>query len=431
VAEVKTSENQKSGLPENQKSRLPKNRSQDFRKSDANKNYINNNDFNNTDSSNIHQSIYPVYPTVQEQQPPDGGIDRIDRIDGRNAIEIYQDIIKTNIEYDALCTSYDPERVTEILELILETMCSSRKTIRIGGDDLPAEVVKGRFVNLAKGYSEFLGIKMRLRQKKGKTVVQSRVSEKAVKRIKTEAKQKIKEIARPSKGKTEAQAILNYNAFVMGEHNYYQMATGVVVDFRVIGYQVGKTVNRLGDRVKREPKGNIGGAVVEKYGTSNMLRYIKHLPLAPISYVQTKAPMCKKRSVQKYTPEGRKEIHENLGINTVMLQTLMRQKLYGRSAEYADNRLSLYCAQYGKCAVTGEMIEALDDIHCHHKLPRHRGGKDNYQNLVIIREAVHILIHATTQPTIDRYLATLNLNKKQIAKVNKLRVEAWNLPIAA
>ena len=161
------------------------------------------------------------------------------------------------------------------------------------------------------------------------------------------------------------------------------------------------------------------------------MRYIKHLPFAPISFVQTKAPMCKKRSVQKYTPEGRKEIHENLGINTGMLQSLMRQQLYGRSAEYADNRLSLYCAQYGKCAVTGQMIEALDDIHCHHKLPRHNGGKDNYQNLIIIREAVHILIHATTGPTIDRYLSTLNLNKKQIEKVNKLRMEAGNLPIAA
>jgi hypothetical protein len=272
---------------------------------------------------------------------------------------------------------------------------------------------------------------MRLRQKKGKTVVHSRVAEKAVKRIKTEAKQKIKDIAKPSKEKTEAQAILNYNAFVMGEHNYYQMATGVCVDFRSIGYQVEKIVKRLGDRLKKEPKGNIGGAVVERYKSSKLLKYIKLLPLAPISYVQHRAPICKKRSVQKYTPEGRKGIHDNLGINTVMLQSLMRQQLHGRTAEYADNRLSLYCAQYGKCAITGHMIDTLDDIHCHHRLPRHNGGKDNYQNLIIVREAVHILIHATTQPTIERYLALLNLNKNQFSKVNKLRVEAGNLPITA
>ena len=288
---------------------------------------------------------------------------------------------------------------------------------------------KTRIINLSKRYSEFLGIKMRLRKKKDKIVVHSRVSEKAVKRIKIEATKKIKEIVHPPKGKTEAQTILNYNAFVMGEHNYYQMATGVSIDFRAIGYQVGKTIERLRDRLKKEPKGNIGGAVVKRYGTSKRLRYIKHLPLAPISYVHTKAPMCKKRSVQKYTAAGRKEIHENLGINTIMLQALMRQQLHGRSAEYADNRLSLYCAQYGKCAITGQIIETLEDIHCHHKLPRQLGGKDNYQNLIIVRKPVHILIHAKTQPIIERHLISLNLNKPQFAKINKLRIEAGNFPI--
>ncbi len=82
---------------------------------------------------------------------------------------------------------------------------------------------------------------MKLMQSKRKLVVQSRVSDKAVKRIKAEAKQKINAVARPPKGITEARAILNYNAFVMGEHNYYKMATGVCIDFRDIGYEADKT----------------------------------------------------------------------------------------------------------------------------------------------------------------------------------------------
>ena len=89
----------------------------------------------NTDLSNTHQSIYPATP---EYEAPDDGIDRIDR---KTATEVYRDIIKDNIEYDSLCISYDPERVTEILELILETVCTPRKYIRIGGEDIPAEVV--------------------------------------------------------------------------------------------------------------------------------------------------------------------------------------------------------------------------------------------------------------------------------------------------
>ena len=290
---------------------------------------------------------------------------------------------------------------------------------------------KTRVVNLNKHYSEFLGIKMRLRQKKNKKIVQSRVSEKAVKRITAEAKLKIKDIARPPKGTTEARAILNYNAFVMGKHEYYQMATGVSVDFRDIGYQVSRTMKRLGDRLKKEPKDNIGGAVVDRYGSSKLMRYVKNLPIAPISYVRTSGPKYKNPLIQKYTPEGRARIHENLDFDTRMLRALLRQEIHSQSAAYADNRLSLFCAQYGKCAVTGHRFETLEDIHCHHKRPKEMGGKDNYQNLIIVRESVHILIHATTDATIAKYLSELQLNKKQLAKLNKLRKEAGNAPISA
>lgn len=289
---------------------------------------------------------------------------------------------------------------------------------------------KTRIVNLKKHYSEFLGIRMRLKRKGSKLVVQSRVSEKAVKRITAEAKQKVKAIARPQKGMTEAKAVLNYNAFVMGEHNYYQMATDVSLDFRDIGYQVYRTMKRLGDRLKKEPKEQIGGAVVDRYGSSKRMRYIKNLPVAPISYVRTKPPMCKRKSIQKYTPEGRAEIHKNLGLDTRMLRALLRQEVHSQSAAYADNRLSLFCAQYGKCAVTGHIFESLGDIHCHHITPISMGGKDNYQNLIIVRESVHILIHATSDMTIAKHLSALHLNKKQLAKLNKLRKEAGNPPIS-
>lgn len=262
-------------------------------------------------------------------------------------------------------------------------------------------------------------------------VVQSCVSEKAVKRIKNEAKQKIKNIARPPKGMTEVRAVLNYNAFVMGEHNYYQMATGVSLDFRDIGYEVTQTMKRLGDRLKKEPKDNIGGVVVDRYGSSKLICYIKNIPVAPISYVRTKAPMCKKRSIQKYTPEGKTEIHKNLSFDTGMLKALLKQEIYGQSTAYADNRLSLFCAQYGKCAVTGQVFETLGDIHCHHKLPKSMGGSDNYQNLIIVRKSVHILIHATSELTIEKYLSMLSLNKRQLAKLNKLRKEVGNVPISA
>ena len=290
---------------------------------------------------------------------------------------------------------------------------------------------KTRVVNLKNQYSEFLGIKMKLRLKKGKMVVRSRVGDKAMRKIRAEMKQKVKSIVRPQTGNTDVHAIHDYNAFVMGVHNYYRMATVVSMDFAELAYLSGKIFYRLGKKLKKAPREKVTGAVVDRYGESAQIRYLKNLPIAPIGYVQTKPPMHKKRSVQKYTPEGRKEIHANLGINTAMLGALLRQPLFGRSAEYADNRLSLYCAQYGKCAITGQVFETLGDIHCHHKLPRSNGGNDRYQNLILIRESVHILIHATTEQIIEKHLAPISLDKKQMAKLNKLRMEAGNQPISA
>ena len=290
---------------------------------------------------------------------------------------------------------------------------------------------KTRVVNLCRQYSEFLGIKMRLTPKKNSLVVQSHICDKALKRIKYEAKKKLRAIHRPKNGQTEAQSITAYNAFVMGVHNYYRVATHVNLDFHKMEHPIYGIVKRIGRKHGRNRKPERYQAIMKRYGESAQLRWRRGIPIIPIGFVQTKPPSCKRRAVQKYTPEGRNEIHENLGINTSLLQHLLRQPLYQQSAEYADNRLSLFCAQYGKCAVTGRTFEFLRDIHCHHKFPKYKGGKDEYQNLILVLVDVHILIHATSELTVKKYLSELNLSKPQLCKLNKLRKEAGILPITA
>ena len=52
------------------------------------------------------------------------------------------------IEYLQQDYPYDVDRLENILELVVETVCSKRQIIRIGGDDRPIEVVKSRFMKL-------------------------------------------------------------------------------------------------------------------------------------------------------------------------------------------------------------------------------------------------------------------------------------------
>ena len=57
--------------------------------------------------------------------------------------------------------------------------------------------------------------------------------------------------------------------------------------------------------------------------------------------------------------------------------------------EYNDNRISLYVAQKGKCNITGKLLE-IDEIHCHHKKPKAKGGGDEYKNLVILHKDIRL-----------------------------------------
>jgi hypothetical protein len=100
----------------------------------------------NIDLSNIHQSIRADAP------------DSMDTADAMDAIDIYREILKENIEYDYLRydNRFKGEEVEELFELMLETVCSTKKTIRVSGEEKPAEVVKSRMMKLNQFHIEYV-----------------------------------------------------------------------------------------------------------------------------------------------------------------------------------------------------------------------------------------------------------------------------------
>ena len=108
-----------------------------------------NTDLSNTEVSNPIRSN----PYEDEPQAADGM-----GTDTRSAREIYREIILENIEYRHLVQNnqIDRERLDELVELIVDTVCSARKTIRIAGDDYPAGGVKSRFMKLDSSHIEYV-----------------------------------------------------------------------------------------------------------------------------------------------------------------------------------------------------------------------------------------------------------------------------------
>lgn len=74
----------------------------------------------------------------------------------RNEYEAYREIICENIGYESLMTPYNREDLAEILEIMVDVVCTNRESIRVGGDDKPAAIVKSRFLKLNYQHIEFV-----------------------------------------------------------------------------------------------------------------------------------------------------------------------------------------------------------------------------------------------------------------------------------
>ena len=112
-------------------------------------------DLSSTDSIPFH-SLNPLpFAHGEAATPPER---KRTEAKTNSAIEIYREIIKDNIDYDILIQDpkMDKDRLDEIVEIMLETVCTARKTIRIAGDDYPAELVKSKFLKLNSSHIEFV-----------------------------------------------------------------------------------------------------------------------------------------------------------------------------------------------------------------------------------------------------------------------------------
>ncbi|MCL2047164.1 MAG: helix-turn-helix domain-containing protein [Defluviitaleaceae bacterium] len=106
-----------------------------------------------TNESNIKElNINLSIPATPKPAPPQKEIDLID------VYSAYSEIIKQNIDYDSLCEEHkhSADEIREIFEIMLETVCARRKTIRIGGEEKPTEIVKSRLLKLDFTHIEYV-----------------------------------------------------------------------------------------------------------------------------------------------------------------------------------------------------------------------------------------------------------------------------------
>lgn len=279
---------------------------------------------------------------------------------------------------------------------------------------------KSGVTNLRKRSSEFLGFDIKVVKKRKKHVINTHVSEKNRKIIREKVKQRLKIIQKnPS-----WQNVASYNAYVVGIHNYYGIATHVNIDFSQIAYSLLHThYNRLKNIGKHGVSRSPPSTYKKNYKNNFKTYKIGQTYLLPIADIQWRFFQNFSQEICDYSEKGRIERHKRLKLSVSKeIQKLNHHIYEGFSLEYVDNRVSKYSMQRGKCSVTGEFLTA-DVVYCHHILPRIFGGTDDFRNLVIVHKWVHILIHATKLQTIEEYKRLLKLSGKQLDKINNYRKE--------
>ena len=124
--------------------------SADFQNVEPNQTNRNQTDFNDIE----YQSIYPpAHAQPARASPPE-------KIDMLAMMEAYRKIIHENIEYDILIDRYDQISVDEYVRIMLDAICSPKKTVRVDRAEYPTEVVKSRLLKLDSSHIEYVLFRM-------------------------------------------------------------------------------------------------------------------------------------------------------------------------------------------------------------------------------------------------------------------------------
>ena len=80
------------------------------------------------------------------------------RTETKESFESCRELILENIDYDVLASDphVDREQLDEIVDLVQETVCSTRSRIRVAGNDYPAEVVRAKLLKLNSEHIRFV-----------------------------------------------------------------------------------------------------------------------------------------------------------------------------------------------------------------------------------------------------------------------------------
>ena len=235
-------------------------------------------------------------------------------------------------------------------------------------------------------------------QKYGKYSVANTLPEKKA----DEIVDKCGELLKSIKEKTDLETIHNWNVYVVGIHNYYKGMNNFNKCFGKIGWRINKlfyhTMNTRVKFIKEQfCKNDFMQGKYKKWGKTGYYCFATY-PVIQIDWANWDSTLIcgTKGKVVRTNPYNYGEEKHKPGVSLEDIGYLVNTSKYIKNSRLAMFRISKYSSCKGISYLSGEYVP-VSEYHCHHIKPREKGGTHDFDNLCVLSETEHQLLHSSNQ----------------------------------
>lgn len=197
------------------------------------------------------------------------------------------------------------------------------------------------------------------------------------------------------------QTVHDWNTYVVGLHNYYKGMNKFCDDFSEIGWRIRKLFyHTMSKRVKftteQSYKNNFMQGAYRTWGKDGYYCFDNY-PVFEILWANWDSGLiaAPKGKVTRENPYAYGEKKHKPGVSLEEIGYLVETSTYIKNSRLAMFRISKYSSVKGVSYLSGERVP-VDEYHCHHIIPRNKGGTNDFNNLCVLSETEHRILHSSS-----------------------------------
>ena len=196
------------------------------------------------------------------------------------------------------------------------------------------------------------------------------------------------------------ETINDWNVYVVGLHNYYRGMTHFNESFKQIGWRIKKlfyhTMNkRVKFTIEQSYKNNFQGGRYRSWGKKGYYCYETY-PVIEINWANWDNELiCFKKSKIRKNPCHYGEKKHKPGVSIAAIDYLVNTSKYIKNSRLAMFTISKYSSVKGISYLSGEFVPVWE-YHCHHIKPVEKGGTHDFDNLCVLSETEHRILHSNS-----------------------------------